>query len=126
MPRLCFALDLNDDADLISAYESRHRPGRVWAEIIDDIREEGFLSMEIWRTGDRLVMIAEVAEDFPRGARGARMTAIFDRWQAEMDQYQRRLPHAGPDEMWVPMTRIFDLDAHSGSGDPDSPAIRRP
>ena len=125
MPRLCFALDLIDEPQSIAAYEALHRPGGVWAEIIDDIRAEGYRSMQIWRTGDRLFMIAETTEEFPRGTRGVAMTEIFDRWQALMDKFQRRLPHAQVDQKWVPMDCIFDLDQHNGSASSDNPAARQ-
>lgn len=64
--RVCFALDLIADADLIADYERAHAAGAVWPDVTDAIRAKGFEAMEIWRTGDRLFMIAEVAEDWPR------------------------------------------------------------
>lgn len=108
--RLCFALDLVADADLIADYEKAHAPGAAWPEVTQAIRAKGFLSMEIWRTGDRLFMIAEVADDFPR-AIPAELAAIDGRWEAAMDRFQKTLPHAAPGEKWVGMDRIFSLDA---------------
>ena len=107
--RVCFALDLVDDAALLADYEARHAAGAVWPEVIADIRAQGFLAMEIWRTGDRMVMVAEVAEDFPR-PRDAETQALVDRWEAAMWRYQKPLPHAAPGEKWLPMTRIFSLE----------------
>lgn len=124
MARLCFALDLVDDDQAIADYERQHKPGAVWAEIIDDIRAEGYLSMEIWRAADRLFMVAETTEDFPRGQRSSEMSIICDRWQLAMDRYQRRLPQAQADVKWMPMNLVFDLEAHSGSTDDNSLAIR--
>jgi L-rhamnose mutarotase len=124
MPRLCFALDLIDEPESIAAYEALHQPGSVWAEIIDDIRAEGYQSMQIWRTGDRLFMITETVQNFPCETRSAAMAEIFDRWQAAMDKFQRRLPHAQADQKWVPMGCIFDLDQHVGNVSTDSPAVR--
>ena len=34
--RLCFALDLVNDAQKIAEYEQFHRPGGVWPEIVDE------------------------------------------------------------------------------------------
>ena len=107
--RICFALDLVDDAALIAEYEAAHAPGKVWPEVSAGIRAAGYETMEIWRTGDRLFMIAEVAQDWPRAIAPEART-IDDRWQAAMDRYQKRLPQAAPDEKWVPMTRIYSLD----------------
>jgi L-rhamnose mutarotase len=108
MPRLCFALDLADDAELIAQYEARHAPGAVWPEVLAHIRAQGIEAMEIWRTGDRMVMIAEVAEDYPRPVPAPPETAA---WEELMWRFQRPLPHAAPDEKWMAMQRIFVLDA---------------
>ncbi|MBN3560127.1 L-rhamnose mutarotase [Sphingomonas yabuuchiae] len=107
---MCFALDLVADADLIAEYEKAHAPGAAWPEVTRAIRAKGFLSMEIWRTGDRLFMIAEVADDFPR-AIPAELAAVDARWEAAMDRFQKVLSHAAPGEKWVGMDRIFSLNA---------------
>ncbi len=112
--RLCFALDLIDDAALMAQYEAMHAPGAVPAEVVADIRATGFLDLEIWRTGDRCFMVATVADDFPR-ARGAEAQAVADRWEAAMWRYQRALPHAAPGEKWTAMTRLFALDEQGGT-----------
>lgn len=109
--RLCFALDLVNDAGKIAEYEQFHRPGGVWPEIVDDIRAQGIEGMEIWRTGDRMVMIATVADDYPR-ARD--IPAKYDEWEGLMWSFQKALPHAAPGQKWVPMTQIFDLARQKG------------
>lgn len=111
--RLCFALDLVDDAALIAEYDALHAPGTGRPGVIADIRATGFADMEIWRTGNRCVMIATVTHDFPR-PRGAEAQAEVDRWEARMWRYQQALPHAEPGEKWVAMTRIFALDEQDG------------
>ena len=60
--RICLALDLKDDRALIEEYEAYHR--EVWPEIEQSIRDSGILSMEIYRTGNRLMMIIETNDDF--------------------------------------------------------------
>lgn len=105
--RQLFALDLVADADLIAAYEARHAPGAVWPAVVRDIRDRGFLDMEIWRVDDRLVMIAELADDAPR-ASAPEVRETVAAWEAEMDAFQRPLHPDGP--KWAPMRRIFTLD----------------
>lgn len=105
--RLCFALDLIDDDALIAAYESRHAPGAVWPAVIAHIRATGIEAMEIWRSGDRLMMIAETAADYPRTV--PESAEIAD-WEVLMWRFQKPLPHAGDGEKWVGMHRIFTLD----------------
>ncbi|OAI43708.1 hypothetical protein AYO42_05810 [Rhizomicrobium sp. SCGC AG-212-E05] len=104
--RLCFALDLVDDAAKIAEYEAFHAPGGVWPQIVDDIRAQGIEGMEIWRSGTRMVMIATVADDYPRARH---IPAQYDEWESLMWTFQQALPHAAPGEKWVPMTQIFDL-----------------
>ena len=109
--RLCFALDLVNDAAKIAEYERFHRPDGVWPEIVDDIAAQGIEGMEIWRTGDRMVMIATVADDYPR-ARD--IPAQYDEWEGLMWTFQKALPHASPGQKWVPMDQIFDLAQQRG------------
>jgi L-rhamnose mutarotase len=104
--RHCFALDLIDDAALIAEYEARHAPGAVWPVVLDHLAAQGVEAMEIWRTGDRMVMIAEVAEDYPRAVQ---VPPEIAEWETLMWRFQRTLPHAAPGEKWVPMRRIFAL-----------------
>ena len=109
--RLCFALDLVDDAAKIAEYEGFHTPGRVWPAIVDDIRTQGIEGMEIWRTGERMVMIATVADDYPRARN---IPPEYDQWETLMWGFQRALPHAAPGQKWVPMDQIFDLAQQKG------------
>jgi L-rhamnose mutarotase len=81
--------------------------GGVWSRVSDHIRASGVEAMEIWRTGDRLFMIAEVTEDYPRDVP---VPAETNRWEELMWRFQRPLPHAAEGEKWVPMTRIYSLD----------------
>ncbi len=104
--RIVSALDLVDDAALVAAYRDRHAAGAVWPEIVRDICDRGYRDMEIWQVADRLVMIAEVEDDFPRAADPAAQPKVAE-WEAEMDRYQRPIDPAGP--KWAVMTRIFAL-----------------
>ena len=36
---------------------SHARPGSVWPAVIDHIRAQGVIAMEIWQRGDRLLMV---------------------------------------------------------------------
>lgn len=105
--RLCFALDLVDDAAMIAEYEAWHAPGGVWPEIIADIRASGVLDMEIWRTGTRMFMLMTVSEDYPR----ARPPQPREpEWQKLMWKFQKPLPMAAAGEKWIEMKRIFSLE----------------
>ena len=107
--RHCLALDLKDDPALIAEYEEHHR--RIWPEIARSIRDSGIEEMEIYRVGDRLFMIMEVADDFSLEAKAAadRDDPRVQEWEALMWRYQRALPMAAPGEKWMLMERIFAL-----------------
>ena len=107
MARLCFALDLYGEPASIAEYERMHGPGEVWPKVIEHIRATGVQDMEIWRTGDRLLMIAEVSEDYPRPIEAPNEV---EQWEKLMWRFQRALPHAAAGEKWVAMKRIFALD----------------
>jgi L-rhamnose mutarotase len=105
--RVVRALDLVDDEHLIDAYRSRHAPGAVWPEVIEHIHATGVLGMEIWCTRNRLIMVMEVSEDFPRKVTECAQVAA---WERQMEEFQQRIPGAPLAEKWTEMTRIFALD----------------
>jgi len=106
-------LDLVNDAALIQSYVRMHEPGSVWPAVINHIRAQGVLEMEIWRRADRLFMIIEAEDDYPRRMAGAATATENDRWESLMGTFQRALPGAIPDEKWSPMQRIFCLADHA-------------
>lgn len=105
--RFCLALDLVDDAALIADYEAHHAPGAVWPQVVAYLHAQGAERVEIWRAGDRMTMIVDASDDYPRS-----VTAPPDiaRWEEKMWRYQRALPQAREGEKWLPMQRIFSLD----------------
>lgn len=111
--RLYFFCDLVDDAAAISAYEQYHAPGAVWPEVLKSIREAGIQSMEIFRAGNRLVMVMEVDDRFDPTAKAEADAAneVVQSWERKMDAFQRRLPFAPNGEKWVQAHRIFYTEA---------------
>lgn len=109
MKRFCLALDLKDDATLIAEYEAFHQ--RVWPEIIKSIRESGIQKLEIFRTGNRLMMLLEADDSFSFEKKGEAdlANAKVQEWEKLMWNYQQALPHARPGEKWVLMEKIFEL-----------------
>jgi len=109
MKRYCLALDLKDDQSLIAEYEQLHQ--RIRPEIEKSILDAGVISMEIFRTGTRMFMIMEVADDFSF-ERKAAMDATnpkVQEWEQFVWKYQQPLPGAKPGEKWILMKNIFDL-----------------
>lgn len=109
MQRFCLALDLKDDPQLIAEYEAYHK--NVWPEILDSIRSNGIISLEIYRVQNRLFMILEAEDNFSFDAKAAadEANARVVEWETLMWKYQQALPGAKPGEKWVLMQKIFSL-----------------
>lgn len=109
MKRFCLALDLTNDKNLIAEYEAYHQ--NVWPEIKESILGAGILSMQIYRTGNRLFMIMETEDDFSFEHKSALDAANpkVQEWEQLMWQYQSALPWAQKGEKWILMERIFEL-----------------
>lgn len=112
--RLCLALDLVNDAALIQEYCRMHEPGSVWPAVIAHIRARGVIAMEIWQRGDRLLMVVDAADDYPRNDPSDFRRLENERWEACMTTFQRALPDRAPGEKWAPMRCIFRLADHLG------------
>ena len=117
MTRRVLILDLKDDPALIAAYEAYHRPGGVPEAIRRSIRAGGIEDMEIFRSGNRLVMVVETTADFDPKTKAAADAAdpAVVAWEELMDRYQQRLRWASPGTKWLEATRIFALSEQSPS-----------
>lgn len=109
MKRYCLALDLKNDAELITEYERHHK--NVWPEIIKSIKDSGIEVLDIYRTGNRMVMIIEANENF-----SFEKKALMDNsnpkvmeWENLMWTFQQALPWAKQGEKWIIMEKIFEL-----------------
>lgn len=107
--RHCLFLDLKNDENLIKEYEAYHE--KVWPEIIESIRNAGITSMEIYRAGNRLVLIMDTDENFSfeKKSQMDEQNEKVQEWENLMWQYQQALPIARPGEKWVLSKKIFQL-----------------
>ncbi|PPT54780.1 L-fucose mutarotase [Xanthomonas arboricola] len=116
--RLCYVLDLHDDPQLIAEYERWHRPSEVWPEVVASLQQAGIRELEIFRSGDRLVMLMEVGDDYDPAAKAARDAADprIQAWEDLMWRFQKPLPGSAPGEKWREAGQIFALSAAVGAG----------
>ena len=111
MRRLCFALDLKNDPQLIEQYKAWHVPGAPPAAVTQAIRDAGIEGLQIFLCGNRLLMIMEVTPNYSIGAREAAdaANAAVQDWEKLMWTFQQPLPWAARSQKWVPAELIYDL-----------------
>jgi L-rhamnose mutarotase len=122
MTRFYFALDLRDDRQAIAEYERWHLAENIWPEVVASIRAAGIDAMEIFRTGNRLVMAMDAGADYHPAGKAAADAANerVQAWENLMSTFQQPLPWAAPGQKWLPMTRIFSL-AECSTGEAAEP-----
>jgi L-rhamnose mutarotase len=111
MKTYCFALDLEDDPELIAEYRRYHELEHIWPEVLEHIRADGVVSEEIYLAGNRLFMILHTTDDFSLDAKAAadKLSPAMQKWEELMWKYQKPLPNAKPGEKWILMEKIFDV-----------------
>ena len=103
-------LDLKDDPEVIETYESYHR--EVWPEVLEALKGIGIIRMEIFRSGNHLFMYCTAPDDFDPGRDFQSYTASprAKEWNDLMMTYQQKVPEAGTDDWWAPMSLAFDSE----------------
>jgi L-rhamnose mutarotase len=111
MQRLLYALDLKDDPALIADYEAWHRADKVWPSVVESLKASGMDELQLYRTGNRLVLIIEAPDEFSPAAKASAdaANAEVQAWEKLMWVFQQPLPWAAPGQKWVPMQPIFAL-----------------
>lgn len=110
MKRHCLALDLKNDARLISAYKKHHK--KIWPEITASITASGIANLEIYLIENRMFMIMDVDDSFSfeKKSNMDKMNSKVQEWEELMWEYQKALPTAKPDEKWILMDKIYQLE----------------
>lgn len=109
--RQVLLIDLADEAEAIARYEAWHAAGAVPEAVVQSIRTARIRDMEIYRTGNRLVMVMETEPGFDPAEKAAADDAdpAVQAWEQLMDQFQRPLAWAAADSKWTAASRIFSL-----------------
>lgn len=102
-------LDLQDNPEAIAAYEEWHQ--KVWPGILKSIQDAGIEDLQIFRAGNRLVMLmhTNLQFDFLAKSVADANNPLVQEWESLMDRFQQRLPFAASGEKWVHTKSIFSL-----------------
>ena len=106
MARYCFLLQVRPE--LLDEYRQRH--AAVWPEMCQALHDTGWRSYSIFARPDGMLVGYVEADDLEAAQRGMAATEVNARWQAEMSKYFIGLAGRGPDESFVLLDEIFNLD----------------
>jgi len=111
MPIYALTLDLKDDPRLITEYLEHHR--QVWPEVLEALVGTGVEDIKIYLAGRRLFMVMTAPDGFDPEASFTeyRKNPVAERWDELMKTYQQKVPGAGPDQWWMPLSPVFDFTA---------------
>jgi L-rhamnose mutarotase len=112
---LVFCCDLEDDPTIIERYIDYHKVGKKEAEGIPQrIRDAGVDQMDIFITGNRLIMVVTVNDTYDEVKKAERDASdpVTIRWEALVGGLQRALPWAKEGVKWTRADRIYRLTEH--------------
>ena len=105
MPRVCFTLQVADDA--IDEYRAHHR--EVWPEMRQALTRAGWRNYSLFLRGDGLLIgYVETEGSFDEALAAMASEPVNERWQALMAPFFAG-SGANPDEQMVALDEIFHL-----------------
>jgi L-rhamnose mutarotase len=106
MTRYCFTLHVRPER--LAEYRQRH--AAVWPDMLHALRDAGWRNYSIFARADGLLIGYVEAEDLAAAQQAMAATEVNARWQAEMSQYFTGLDGRPPDEGFLLLEEIFNLD----------------
>lgn len=108
-------IDLVDEPAALASYEAWHAARAVPDVVVESIVSAGIFAMDIYRTGNRLVMVMDTDDSFDAVAKSAADAADPDicAWESLMDTVQRPLPWAEAGAKWTTAVSVFSLSDQS-------------
>ncbi|WP_307244585.1 L-rhamnose mutarotase [Catenuloplanes indicus] len=106
VPRYCFELHVKPDR--IDEYVSRHRA--VWPDMLAALRDTGWRNYSLFLRPDGLLIGYVEADDLAAAQAAMARTEVNARWQAEMSEFFTGIDGRPPDEGFVLLTEVFNLD----------------
>jgi L-rhamnose mutarotase len=106
MTRYCFTLHVRPDR--LAEYRERH--AAVWPDMLRALRDAGWRNYSIFARPDGLLIGYVEAGDLAAAQQAMAATEVNARWQAEMSRYFTGLDGRPPDEGFLLVEEIFNLD----------------
>jgi L-rhamnose mutarotase len=106
MARYCFLLQVRPE--LLEEYRQRHAV--VWPDMLTALNDSGWRNYSIFARPDGLLVGYVEADDLDAAQRAMAATEVNARWQAEMSKYFIGLDGRGPDESFLLLDEVFNLD----------------
>jgi L-rhamnose mutarotase len=104
--RYCFLLQVCPD--LVAEYRARH--AHVWPEMLHALRDTGWRNYSLFVRDDGLLVGYVEADDLAAAQAAMAATDVNRRWQAEMSRYFTGLDGHPPDEGFLVLDEVFNLD----------------
>jgi L-rhamnose mutarotase len=109
--RVCFVSQVR--AERLDEYRQRHK--QVWPEMLAALRECGWAKYSLFLADDGLLVGYLETRDFEAARTAMALTAVNDRWQAEMKEFfaaagDSEDGNRRPDEGFRRLPEIFHLD----------------
>lgn len=95
-------------ADRIAEYKRRH--AEVWPEMLEALRQAGFRNYSIFLRDDGLLVGYFEAEDGDAAFAAMSKTDVNVRWQREMAPFFDIPEGKGPDECFLFLKEVFNLE----------------
>jgi L-rhamnose mutarotase len=106
MARYCFLLQVRPE--LLAEYRQRH--AAVWPEMLAALRDTGWRNYSLFARDDGLLVGYVEADNLALAQEAMARTEVNARWQAEMGRYFIGLDGRGPDESFLLLDEVFNLD----------------
>jgi L-rhamnose mutarotase len=106
MTRYCFMLHVRPE--LLAEYRERH--AAVWPDMLRALHDTGWRNYSIFAREDGLLVGYVEADDLAAAQQAMAATEVNARWQADMSRYFTGLDGRPPDEDFLLLEEIFNLD----------------
>ena len=106
MKRYCFLLQVRPER--LAEYRQRH--AAVWPQMLAALRDTGWHNYSLFLAEDGLLVGYVETDDLDAAQRAMAGTEVNSRWQAEMAPFFTGLAGRPPDEGFVLLEQVFNLD----------------